>query len=356
MDRNRVVLFIGTLQFGGAERVLSILANGLKKHFNDVTILLYFDRKICYKVDEKIKVVIVEKETGRSNIIKNALWIRNYMKNNADFVISFISKFNMLSILCLFGLHKPIIVADRSDPHYEPETASLRHIRNFLYNFASHIVVQTQTNKEYFSKNLHKKITVIPNPISNSLEKGIALNAEKEKSIVSVGRLIETKNQALLIRAFSNIANAYIDYTLIFYGIGNLQNELLDLVKKLNLDNRVIFAGVEQNIFDKIKNAEIFVLSSNYEGMPNALLEAMCIGLPVISTKVSGAKDYIFNGVNGRLVECRDEQEMTTVLNELIENVEVRNRYAIEAVKVYDCLREETIIDRWLYTLKGIIK
>ncbi len=354
MNNKRIVFFIGTLMYGGAERVVSTLANALAEKYSSITILLYFDKEICYEIKTKVDVVIVEKETKSLNLLKNVLWIRKFISINADVVFSFLSVFNMLMIVATLGFEIPVIVSNRSDPSNEPKNIFLRILRNKLYFFADVIIVQTSSSKKYFSRLFENKTVVIPNPVSPDLMKGAGLVTTKEKTVVTVGRLIDTKNHSLLIDAFSEIANDYIDYKLVIYGDGILRHKLEKQISQLCLNNQIHLAGLTGNIFEKIKSAEIFVLTSNYEGMPNALIEAMCMGLPVISTKVSGAIDYIDSGVNGYLINCDDKYALVNALSKLINNPTDRYRCSNEAIKICDELNEEAIINKWIKLIGGI--
>ena len=354
MKSCRIVLFCGSLAFGGAERVLSILANSLMDIYSDVTLLLYYNRKICYELSDHIKIVTVEEKTKTKNLFINALWIRDFMKVNADLIISFMSVFNMYITISTIGLEIQIIVANRSDPSKEPQKKFLRYVRNFLYRIPKAITVQTQSAKEYFPNNLHKKIFVIPNPISEDLVKGDALKCAKKKKIVSVGRLIKLKNQQMLIDVFSEHLNTFKDYELVFYGDGDLRHYLEDHVRNIGCQGKVIFAGNQKNLFVQIKDSEFFVLPSDYEGMPNALVEAMCLGLPVISTKVSGANDFIIDGINGTLIECGDKAALANAMTEIAINEEKRLAYSHEAVKIYDQLQKDNIVKKWLEVIESL--
>lgn len=351
-DKKRIVFFIGSLQLGGAERVLSILANSLIILKYEVTIILYYDREICYELNNDIKIIEIEKETKSSSYFTNMLFLRKYIQRNADIVVSFLTVFNIFSILTTFNLHIPIIVSNRSDPNYEPRKRRLRMLRNFLYRFSSKIIVQTTSAKRYFPFSLQDKIVEIANPISGTLVKGEALLQEKEKKIVAVGRLIQSKNQLLLINAFTRIANKYADYELHIYGDGEYKAILEKQINDLNMSDRIILMGEEKNIFDKIKNADVFVLTSNYEGMPNSLLEAMCLGLPVVATRVAGAEDFIVSGENGLLVDCNDQQGVELSLEQLLDNPKQKETIAKNAVEIYEELRESQIINKWIKVLE----
>ena len=348
MEKNRIVFFIPTLGTGGAERVVSILTKHLACKGKSVEVVLYYDSALFYDVHPAVKITYVERKTKSRNLLKNLLWLRRYFIENADLVVSFLAQFNMVALAACFATGIPVVVADRNDPRFMPKQAPVRAARNLLYHLADRIVVQTQHNKEYFSTALQKKCKIIYNPIDLQEKKSLALRTEKMQRIVSAARLMKQKNQLMLLDAFSQIKKEFPDYTLTIYGEGPFRNELEQKIKELALDDSVQLPGQVQNIFDCIADAELFVLSSDFEGMPNALIEAMCLGLPVISTKVSGATDVIQDGQNGLLTDVADTQQLAAAMRRMLTDFELRKNCAKEAVKLNEQLRTDRIVAQWL--------
>lgn len=349
----KVMFFVGEFSDGGAERVISIIANNIVNSY-DVEILSYFKKDSFYKTDDRVVLNSIEANTNSTNKIKNLKWLRKHIKD-VDIIISFLAPFNILSLLANIGINKPIIVSDRNDPRFVPNNTFIRFLRDRLYGNADAIVVQTENNKEYFKK-YSNKTYVIPNPLNMDNFIGIALNETKQKKIVNVGRLKPQKNQELLIDAFNEIHKKYPEYTLHIYGIGPYENELKDLVKLLNLSDSVIFEGQRDDIFNDIKDSELFVLSSNYEGMPNALIEAMALGLPCISTDVSGARDMIENDINGIVVPINDKDRLVNSMFKVIENKEYASSLANNACKISESLKQDVILDKWHTIINNIKK
>jgi glycosyltransferase involved in cell wall biosynthesis len=313
-----------------------------------VEILLYYDREIFYKIDERIRITAVCKETGTTNLIKNCWWIRKYFKNRNGKIISFLAPFNMVALVATIFLNKIIIVCDRSDPYHAPETAFLRIIRNVLYRRANGIVLQTQHSKGYFSKYIQNKSVVIFNPVDLGDKLGSALISPKKKEIVSVGRLMGVKNHEMLIRAFGKIHVDFPEYKLVIYGDGPNRVNLEKMIRNMGLNNCVSLPGTFKDIFERIKASSLFVFTSYYEGMPNALLEAMCLGLPVISTKVAGATDLIQDGENGILVDVGDEDALAIAMKRLINNRDERDKIANNAVAIAKELEVSRITSEWV--------
>ena len=352
MKDNRIVFFIGTLGNGGAERVVSILTRHFVTSEIQVEIVLYYDAEPFYRIHPDIKITYVERETGSKNILKNVLWLRRYFIENADLVISFLAQCNMIALTALFATGIPVIVADRNDPRHMPKQAPVRIARNLLYHLADVVVVQTQHNKDYFSPSLQKKCTIIYNPVDLQDKKGMALRTEKKKRIVSAARLMKQKNQLMLIDSFAQIQKEFPDYTLTIYGEGPFRQELEKRILEQGLSESVFLPGKVQNVFECIADADLFVLSSNFEGMPNALIEAMCLGLPVISTKVSGATDLIQDGINGLLVDVGDAEQLSDCMRRMLADSKLRQKYAQNAIALNEYLHTETIIGQWLRCLK----
>lgn len=354
---NRVVIFCGALAAGGAERVISMLAGFFLQDFQHVEIVMYYDVPVWYRIDDRVKIVSLEKLIKSRNIIKKAFGFRRYIKNTTpDVVFSFLSPFNIFALISLFRCHAPVIVADRADPHFDPALSILRFLRNFLYRFASGVVVQTESNLSYYPPNIKAKSTVIFNPVFLQDYAGKALEVSSKRKIVSVGRLTSVKNQIMLIDAFALFCQKFNDYELFIYGEGDLRKILEEHIEKSGLQDKVKLPGAQKNVFDHIVDAKLFVMSSDNEGMPNALIEAMCLGLPCISTRVSGAIDLIEDGVNGCLINTGDKDSLVRNMIELVENTPKARKMAKEAVKLADRLKIDDIAGQWITYMHKVLK
>lgn len=345
MDK-KYVFFIGTLRQGGGERVISILSKKMQEDGLPVEILIYHDEDPFYVLHPEVKLVRVQAQTGSRNVLKNMLWMRRYFKDHADVVISFLAPFNMLALVATAFLKVPVIVADRNDPRFVPSCSLLRLARDFLYRFADGVVLQTQHNQQYFCKSIQKKSTVIYNPVDLGKKAGQALRTEKKPRIVSVGRLMPQKNQTMLLDAFARLHQQFPEYTLTIYGEGPARQALEAQIAKLELTGAVELPGSVKDVHDRIMDAQLFVLPSDYEGMPNALIEAMCLGLPVISTKVSGATDLI-DGTNGMLTEVGDVGELYDAMQKMLSDENLRRSCGEKAVELNTKLQAEKILAQW---------
>lgn len=352
----KILFFICTLDDGGAQRVVSMLSSKMVERGFDVEVLKYYKSENIYPINEKVKITTVEEETSTTNKLTVMLWMRKYFRNNADVIISFLATFNMLAICANKGNDIPLIVADRNDPRYVPSNKIIRTLRDDLYKHAESVVVQTTDNKNYFSQEIQDKCAVIMNPFVMNDKIGSAINTDKDDLIVSVGRLEKQKNQEMLINAFNELRDKYPTYRLVIYGEGPYRDTLQELINKNNLQDRVLLPGSTKEILDKIKSAKLFVLPSDYEGMSNALAEAMCIGLPVISTNVSGTSDLIVNNENGIVINVGKKDELVIAIDKMLSDDDFGEKCANNAIKVCKKLDIDVICDEWLEFIRKVKK
>ena len=155
------------------------------------------------------------------------------------------------------------------------------------------------------------------------------------------------KNRRLLIEAFSDIQKNHPEYTLHIYGEGSQENELKILIKELGINNAVTLHGNVSDVHRQIADAEMFVLSSDYEGLSNALLEAMMMGLPYITTDCAGAKEAVEDGVDGIIIPIRDRKKMAEAMERLISDADLRNRFSELAVKHSKQFEVRNVVTQW---------
>ncbi len=347
MDGKRIMFFIGALGSGGAEKVVSTLSGELAERGYDVEIVTYYDRELFYPLSEKVIYTPIDSK-GAKGFAKKFFFMRRYFKKHARCVLSFLAPFNILCIASLLFTRVPLIVADRNDPRKVPSNPVIRKLRDFLYRFATGVVLQTTKNQQYFSKAVQKKSTVIFNTVMVGDKAGSAISTEKKPRIVSVGRLMEQKNQIMLLDAFAAIHPDFPEYSLTIYGEGPMKERLEAHIAKLGIADSVFLPGAVSNVFEHYADAELFVMSSDYEGMPNALAEAMCIGLPCISTDVSGANDMIRDGESGLLCPVGDAAALEAAMRRMLGDDGLRAACAESATYLNDLLDRERIVNQWL--------
>lgn len=351
----KVVLTIGSISSGGAERVLCDIANHLNKIGISVIVIVTKRMNNEYRLNSGIEIISLneDKENKDENkIIKNIKYIlkfRNYIKKiNPDTILSFLLEPNFRTIISTAGIKSRVIVSVRNDPDKEYNNFILKKIADILYSFADGVVFQTEYAKMCFHKNIRKKGKIIPNSVNESFIRERYLG-DRDKEIVTVGRLFKQKNHKLLIDAFEIISKKYPDYNLKIYGEGPERKNLEKQIKELGMEDSVCLMGMKDDINKYIYKSKMFILSSDYEGIPNALLEAMSLGLPVISTRCSGggAEFLIENEVNGLLIPVGNKWEMAKAIERLLEDNGYCNQLSKNANQISLKLSPAVILDNW---------
>ncbi|MFM7683899.1 MAG: glycosyltransferase, partial [Bacteroidota bacterium] len=334
----RLVLVIPSLQAGGMERVMTELINQfVKKETLEIHLVLYgIKRDIFYPVPES---VIIHKPLFEFNnttriisTVRTLFFLRRTIKNIKPVsVLSFGELWNNFVLFALMGTNISVVVSDRCQPD---KSLGKMHdfLRKRLYKRASTIVCQTKTAKEIYQHNLGElNFEVIGNPVREIKSNGLVKN---EKIVLSVGRLIASKNFDQLISIFARV-NAP-DWKLVIVGDDALnQKTMLRLehqIKDLQLDGRVILAGKQKDVEAYYNHASIFAFTSSSEGFPNVIGEAMSVGLPVIAYDcTAGPADLITNEQTGFLISLNDQKKFEEKLKLLMENSVLREELASNA-------------------------
>ncbi|MDD6994914.1 MAG: glycosyltransferase family 4 protein [Candidatus Borkfalkiaceae bacterium] len=316
----KLAFYINTLSGGGAERVVANLANFLSQD-NETIVINSFKTENEYPLNNLIKHIYLDNNDYSSRLKKNVYRIKNLRKilkkEKVDVLISFMAEPNFRSCLACIGLKTKLIVSVRNDPTKEYSGILGKITGKVLMPTADGCVFQTEDAKRWFPKKLQKKSTIIYNAVNKTFFSS-EYNGER-RNIVTCGRLTEQKNHKLLIDSFNMIKEDCSD-NLLIYGDGPLKDKLKNYLSDLKLNDRIFLMGRTENVITSIKDARIFVLSSNYEGMPNALMEAMALGIPCISTDCpcGGPRMIINNKENGLLVNCNNVDDLSSALKLLL--------------------------------------
>lgn len=348
----KISIYIGSLAGGGAEKVACNLASYLAKKNHEVTILTMDDGNAQYQLASEVKRISLISKSERSgffhDFILRYIRVRKiFKKADYDIYIVMLPSLIILSLLFSFVSKARIIAAERNMPSRYSKWR--QRLLRCLCSRATAWCFQTQEQMDWYPKRiLRKPCCIIPNAINSDVEQIIA-KVGTEKVIVSAGRLTNQKNHVLLIDAFAKIASQIPNYNLVIYGTGPLKHFLQGKIHSLGLERQVILAGHSSNLVNQISTASLFVLPSNYEGMPNALMEAMGIGLPCIATDCDGggAKFLINNEVNGILIPKNDIDGLAKSMLRLILNQEEAVSLGKEASKIKNDLSAESIYGCW---------
>lgn len=319
-----ICIFIPSIGAGGAERVVSILANNLVSINYNVTIICLVN-KVSYTIDSGVNIVFPDFKLHRniSSLLKVIRYYRKVVKEiKPDVIFSFLEFYNEITMLALIGIKKKIFLFDRNSPFLKEQNIAQSILRKVLYPNADGVVVQTRRAAEYIDKlSINSNILILPNPLSNIKE---VWNPDFEsKRIICVGRIETQKNHKYLIDIFSQIKND--GWILQFVGDGSCRPELEEYVNALNMKNHVQFLGIRNDVHSLLSESTIFAFPSLWEGFPNALLEAMAVGVPSISNNCpTGPSEIIQDGVNGFLIDIGDMEEFKRKLMRLMSDKELR--------------------------------
>lgn len=355
------IVFVGFLHgYGGAERSMINVANGLVNMGNDVTIISLKSNNVVYEIDKKINYIFIP-DTKSIKINKQLSRLLNLKKQlktiKPDVVISFWLQSAIFTAIISKFIRFKNIYSERGDPTDEEYRGLLGLLRNIFSKSIDGFVFQSAGAKACFPEAIQKKSIIIHNAVIVGSIDHPSPN-KRRKVIVGVGRLHEQKNHKLLINSFAKVSAFFPEYTLEIYGEGPLKNRLLAQIERLGLKNKVVLKGATRLLHDEIKDASLFVLTSDYEGMPNALLEAMALGLPCISTdcKPGGVREIIEHGINGIIVNRNSTEELACAIQDLINNpdkAETLSRNAKEGSSLYS---PQKIYDLWDDYIESVIE
>ena len=305
----KILFVIGQMSNGGAERVISILANYLSNN-NRVGIACLIKDDQVYKLNANIEYFANIDNNYRKikRVLKNYKFLKNTIRKfEPDIVISFTTEINIYSCFYKFFHHKiRLIISERNDPYNDPKSKIKHILRKICYPNADRYVFQTKYAQEYFSSRIQKKSIVIGNPIQDSLP--IHDFDNENNKIVTVARLSPQKRIPLLIEAFKVLSNIYDDLILEIYGDGPDRDIINDMITREGLGNKVFLKGFCKNVCNEIVSSKAFFLVSDYEGISNAMLEAVCMGIPSIITDCPayGAREIYSSDLNLTLIKCND--------------------------------------------------
>ena len=340
----KIAIVVMYLSGGGSERFAVSLANGIVKNSHSVTLLTAEKTSDEYALDNRIyrKEILC-----RRRLIRDAWRIRSVLINERmDVVIAIGIYPNLCCGLANYNLGTKVILCERNDPLHDHLSWKSKLLRRFLFPNGDGYVFQTNEAKEFYGEEIQRRSIVIPNPILSNLPK--RQNTGK-KEFVAIGRLCKQKNYRVMLEAFAKVCEKDKEYILRIFGRGKLEKQLRTQAIELGIDDRVVFEGYCQDVHDRIVNSDIYIISSDFEGISNALMEAMAMGFPVISTDwpSGGAKVLIENGVNGILVPVCDCIELARSMLYLIENTETKERMGRAASTVKEKYSIDRIVNTW---------
>ena len=362
----KITLIIYSLSCGGAERVMSIMANYWAAKGWKVTLMTFISQSQTpfYQLDSRINyrpLNIAGNSSNPGEAIKNnyqrIMQLRKAIANSEpDVVISFMNQTNVQTLLATRGLNIPVIISERNVTLNSTLGTAWKLIRKWVYLLADILVMQTQCSLNYVPSQWKNRTRIIPNPVmvppsnNDGAEKYLS-----PYSLIAIGRLEYQKGFDLLLKAFAQLKDAYPQWTLTILGEGSQRSQLESLRNDLGLKNRVFLPGKKQNPDRYLQQAAIFVLSSRYEGFPNVLCEAMACGLPVIATKCPcGPQEIVRDGIDGILIPPNNITALTEAMEQLIKDSTAREKLGLEAAKITERFDLDSVMNLWMQTIKDV--
>lgn len=337
---------------GGAERVITRLLTEWNSDNVHCSLILTEHAERFYTLPREVEVYELEEYSGGNvkNKTKKYTELRQTVRAiRPDAVLAMPEDIGVYTILYLMFTGIPVFVSERNDPRMMPAQKLTRLLRRLLYPFARGFIFQTHTAAEYFPGYVQRKSIVLPNPLdSEKMPEPWA--GEREKVVVSAGRFEPQKNFPLLVRSFAMFHIEHPDWKLRIYGDGPGKKDILDAAAKYGLPKDSLeLPGVSHQLPEDMRKCSVFVLSSDYEGMPNAMIEAMAVGLPCIATSTpsGGPKELIVNNTNGFLVPVGSSGMIAEKLEYYAANPDAVIKHGTEGLKIKRRLDSRTIAAKW---------
>lgn len=351
---NNIIFVTISMVGGGTERVISVLANEAASKGHRVTIMMIGDDRVEYELDESVNIICVSKATGGrlTARIARIKAMRNVIKNSggAD-IIAMGSTASIFAIISAWGLKNRVVATERNDPvrfNLKPITPVMKVIREFLYGHAYRVVHQTEDAKNYFGRRVVERSRIIMNPLPD----GIYLRRKvcaREKTVIGAGRFVLYKGVDFLIDSFAAFSRIHPEYTLKIFGKGELEDFLKEKVAGYELTDKVLFCGFSDDMYGELLKGGMYVSPSRSEGVSNALMEAMCLGIPVIATDcpIGGNRMCVDDGISGLLTGVDDKEAMVNAMCKVAEDISFGEMLAHNAAKRSDEWTVEKIWKQW---------
>lgn len=361
----KILFFTMSMNKGGAERVISILCNNGFGTDNEMHILTCLKGHSAYSLKDDVIIhegfLTIQEYRETEKVKTLPIFCEKYKKEvekiEPDVIITFLPEPCFVAELCKKKVDKILIGSERGNPYLRYHSFVNKMLVSWLFPKSDGFVFQTEGARNFFEKKLRKKSVVIGNPVSIP-ESFKQLPEKREQEIVSVGRFAFEKNYPLLLKAFKKVVEKTNGYVLRIYGKVDKCLKLEELSKELGISDRVFFMGQVDDILEQIRNASVFVLSSMSEGMPNALMEAMAIGLPVVATDCpsGGPRQLIRDEENGLLVQNNNEDALAAAIIRIIEDKQLSHKLSVNALKIADEYSEMKICQQWKEYIDKVVE
>jgi GalNAc-alpha-(1->4)-GalNAc-alpha-(1->3)-diNAcBac-PP-undecaprenol alpha-1,4-N-acetyl-D-galactosaminyltransferase len=355
----KIIVLTSSLSTGGAERVASTLCNSWARRGDRVTLIPTFSGggEPFYPLSKEVELIYlaarIQGQRGKILQYKERFFMlrRLIAERLPDVVVSFLPNVNVAAILVAAGMRVPVIICERSDPSQQPYTLFWKIACRATYRFADMLTVQTAAVAKSAADIFPKvgKIRAVANPLPSEISEHLRTPDRARKILLSLGRLSEEKQVNKIIDGFSDVCNAFQEWELHIYGDGPLSNELEEIIIRRDLQHRILLKGRTNNPWAVMAGADAFVMASRYEGFPNALLEAMGIGLPCIAFDCpSGPREISNDGRDAVLVPMNDVAGLSAAMEKLMSYESFRTMLGTQARNsVHERYSLDAVLSRW---------
>ena len=343
---------------GGCERVIAQLLNCFARDGIECKLVTECGVPSFYELPESVEQIYLTfgKTMPASKIVKAYAKLRKLVKQEKpDLVLALPEKVNVWTVLFLLGLKVPVVVSERNDPHRHPENKIKRILRRLVYPLADGFIFQTSDAAAYFPRSIQKRGVVLDNPLDASRIPA-RFEGERRRVIAAAGRLHAQKNFDLLIRAFARFYKEHHEYSLVIFGEGPEKERLMKTASRLGVAGAVELPGQSKTLLEDINDCAMFVLSSDYEGMPNVLLEAMACGISCIATDcpIGGVRSLMTDGADGLMIPVGGEAELVDAMERLAGDATLSERLGLAAAQIRVRLDETQVAGKWRDYLETI--
>ncbi|RDW20754.1 glycosyltransferase [Oceanobacillus chungangensis] len=354
-----ISILISSLNRGGAERVAAALANDFYQRGDNITVICLDKAPPSYSLNKNIQFLSVfpgENKRIISMVKRLFLLKKNLRQTQPDVVLCFSMK-NVFYALLARPRKSRVIGSERSNPYYANKNMLIKLIEKLFLPLANGYIFLTSEGKEYYSRALQRKSTVIPNGLfaEDIPKKTVPFETRRMNIITAVGRLHPVKDHVTMIKAFKLFQEKHSNYKLKIYGDGIESNKLKKLVQDLGLSESVTFEGIVDNVVEHIADSGMFILTSKSESWGNALMEALSCGIPSISTDCDfGPRAMIENEVNGLLVPVGDVEAIARAMDRIAVNQEFARNLSENALLIRKSHSSTKIANRYYEFIKKI--
>lgn len=358
----KILFLLSSLDSGGAERVAASLCNGWASRGEEVILVPTFSGggKPFYKLSGSVEVIYLEQLVGKGTgdgkrYYQRLSALRKFVRDRREInvVVSFLPNVNIAALLTTAFTRVPVVICERSDPTQQIIDTFWALACKALYWIADCVVVQTESVAGSIGQLYGglRDVAVIPNPVPEALYQWQAdLNrAVPRRVLLSIGRLAKEKQVDHIINSFASLQNEHPEWDLHIYGEGPMAEPLRMRVQQAGLVRRIFFRGNTSEPWAVMAKADAFVMTSAFEGFPNALLEAMAVGLPCVTYDCkSGPRDLSRNGQDAILVEQNSREDLRNALQLVMGNCNLRQELGARARQsVFARYSLSTVLTMW---------